>query len=461
MNEEKILNVLQSQRDLFLSNRTKDVRFRIEMLKKLKKAILAHREDIVASIRTDFGVEGHYDANGRLLFILDELNSFIKHLKRWAKPVKVRTSMLLLPAKSRYVYEPLGTTLLIAAWNAPYLVNFFTLFASIAAGNCTILKPSELSAASSAVLAKIIGSTFDESYCAVIEGGVEETTFLLKQRFDFICYTGSTHVGKIVYRAASEHLTPVLLELGGKSPCIVDETANIPLTAKRICTAKHMNAGQVCIAPDYILVHSKVKQAFLAEMKRRLDAFYPGGVFDSPDFMQIINQRHFDRLHGLLQSVKKENIAYGGRFDRSLLKIEPTLIDHVGWEDTLMQEEIFGPLIPIMEYDNLDEVIAQIKRREKPLAFYIYSTNQNTIAKVLQETSSGSVGINASILQFMNRHLPFGGVGHSGFGRYRGKSGFESFSNKKAIFHKSLWFENSLLDPPYGKKHKLLEWLIR
>lgn len=461
MGYEPLLKIIENQRDFFASNRTKDVRFRLDMLKKLKQAILDHEDDIRASLQEDFGVEGQYDTCGRLVFLLDELNYFIKNLKRWAKPTNVRTSKLLFPGRSRYVYEPRGVTLLIAAWNAPYLVNFFTLFASIAAGNCTILKPSELSDASSKVLAKIVGSVFDPAYCAVIEGGVDETTFLLRQRFDFICYTGSTRVGQIVYEAAAKNLTPVILELGGKSPCIVDETADIRLAAKRICSAKHMNAGQVCIAPDYILVHSKVKQAFVAELKRRLGLFYPDGPLASPDGARIINRRHFDRLRGLLESVQAKNIEYGGKVDESLLKIEPTLIDNVDWDDAIMQEEIFGPLVPILEYEDLDHVIRRIKQREKPLALYVYSTDTATIDKVLHETSSGSAGINVSVLQFMNKYLPFGGVGHSGFGRYRGKFGFESFSNQRAIFQKSRWFETNLFDPPYQNKHKVLRLFIR
>ena len=461
MSHESILKIIESQRDFFNSNRTKDIYFRLEMLKKLKQAILDHEDDIKTSLQEDFDVEGQYDTCGRLVFILDELNYFIKNLKRWTKPVKVRTSKLLFPGRSQYIHEPLGVTLLIAAWNAPYLVNFFTLFASIAAGNCTIIKPSELSEASSKVLAKIIGSVFDPAYCAVIEGEVEETTFLLQQRFDFICYTGSTRVGQIVYEAAAKHLTPVILELGGKSPCIVDETADLQLAAKRICSAKHMNAGQVCVAPDYILVHSQVKQAFVAELKRRLDLFYPNGPLTSPDCARIINRRHFDRLRVLLESIPKEKIEYGGKLDESRLKIEPTLINNVHWDDAIMQEEIFGPLVPILEYNSLDEVIQQIKQREKPLALYVYSTNKATIDQVLHETSSGSVGINVSVLQFMNKYLPFGGVGHSGFGRYRGKVGFESFSNQRAIFSKSRWLETNLFDPPYENKHKVLRFFMR
>lgn len=461
MDKNAITDLVKRQKKFFDTNATREINFRIKMLKSLKSAIIANKESIIDATRKDFGVEGHYDAVGRILFVIDELNYFIRNLRKWSKPEKVKTSMLVQPAKSIVVHEPMGNVLLIGPWNAPYMVNLFTLIASIGAGNCTILKPSEFTSASSKVLSRIISSVFERDFCAVVEGGIDESTRLLQQRFDLICYTGGTRVGKIVYEAASKNLTPVILELGGKSPCIIDESAHIQLSAKRICTAKHMNGGQVCTSPDYLLVHSEIKQKFISEMKKRLELFYPDTVFETKDYTCIVNNSHFDRLHRLLGGVNKNNIEYGGKSDRTRLKIEPTLINNVKWDDEIMQEEIFGPLIPVIEYTDLDSVIGKINSREKPLALYIYSRNKKNIRKVMQETTSGSMGVNGSILQYFNKYLPFGGVGHSGFGRYRGKSGFESFSNKKSVFNKSLYFESDLLDPPYKNKHKVMDLMIR
>lgn len=460
MKEGRILEIIQKQKHFFFTNKTKDIGFRIEMLKNFKKAILAHKDEIVASVEKDFGT-GMYDAYARIVFVIDELNYFIKYLKKWTKPVKVNTPITLFNGKSQYVYEPFGISLIISAWNAPYMVTFLPLIAAIGAGNCSIIKPSEVSRATSKVISKIIRSTFDENFCTVVEGGIAETTVLLEQRFDFICYTGNTHVGKIVYKAASKNLTPVILELGGKSPCIVDESADIKLTAKRICTAKFMNAGQVCTSPDYIVVHTKVKDSLISELKKCIESFYKDNALTTSDYTQIINEKHFDRVLALLKSVHQVNIEYGGKYDRDCFKIEPTVINNVNWDDMIMKEEIFGPLIPIIEYDNLDDVIIKIKQREKPLALYIYSKKNNNIKKIVEETSSGGMGINVSVLHFLNRYLPFGGVGNSGFGKYRGKTGFETFSNKKAIFNKSLWFESNLLNPPYGNKHRILEYMIK
>lgn len=460
MEEGRILEIIQNQNHLFLTNKTKNIGFRIEMLKNLKKAIIAYKDEIVASVQKDFGT-GVYDAYGRIVFVIDELNYFIRDLKKWSKPVKVNTPITLFNGKSRYVYEPYGISLIISAWNAPYMVTFLPLIAAIGAGNCSIIKPSEVSPASSKVISEIIRSAFNENFCAVIEGGIAETTFLLEQRFDFICYTGSTHVGKIVYEAASKNLTPVILELGGKSPCIVDESADLRLTAKRICTAKFMNTGQVCTSPDYIVVHTKVKDRLISELKQCIKNFYKDNALASSDYTQIINEKHFDRVLVLLKSVHQDNIEYGGKYDRDCFKIEPTIINNINWDDVIMKEEIFGPLLPVITYNQLDDVIIRIKQREKPLALYVYSKNRYHIKKIVEETSSGGMGINISVLHFLNRYLPFGGVGHSGIGKYRGKTGFETFSNKKAIFDKSLWFESNLLNPPFGNKHRILEYMIK
>jgi len=460
MTVSKISEIVENQKEYFASGKTKEIDFRIAMLKKLKTAILDHKDDVVDSVNRDFGT-GEYDGYGRIVYVIDEINHFIKKLKKWNRPVRVKTHMTLFHGRSEYIYEPYGVSLIIGAWNAPYMVTFLPLIASIGAGNCSVVKPSEISPATSQVITRIIRSVFPPEFCAVVEGGVPETTALLEQKFDFICYTGSTNVGKIVYKAATEHLIPVLLELGGKSPCIVDESADIKLTARRICTAKLLNAGQVCTSPDYITVHKNVKEKLISELEKTIREFYPDSALNSEDYTQIINEKNFNRLTGLLESVQPEKVRFGGGQDRNKLKIEPTLIDNVNWDDLIMSDEIFGPLIPIIEYEDLDSVIDKITKREKPLALYIYSKNEENIKKIRKATSSGALGINVSVLHFLNKHLPFGGVGNSGIGKYRGRTGYETFSHQKAIFNKALFFESKLMSPPYGNKHKMLEMMLR
>ncbi len=415
------LELIKKQRKYYSTGETRDIKFRIKQLKLLKAAILSHKKDIVEAIEQDFGVSGEYEGYGRILFIIDEIKHFIKNLKGWLKPVRVKTPFMLQPGKSKYLYEPLGVALIIGSWNAPFNVTLLPLIAALGAGNCCVLKPSELAPASSKVIAKIINTVFAPEYCTVVAGDIEQVTALLECKFDLICYTGGTQVGGIVYQAAAKQLTPVILELGGKSPCIVDETANIKISAKRICQAKHMIAGQVCTSPDYLLVHKKIKQELLEQMQKNFEDFYPEGALLSVDYSKIINEKHFARLSRILARISKNDIISGGRTDQEKLKIEPTLIDNVKWDSEIMQDEIFGPLIPIIEYSDLDVEIANINKRPKPLALYIYSKDQNTIEEVIAHTTSGAVGVNISIQHYLNKNLPFGGVGQSGFGTLPGR----------------------------------------
>ncbi len=456
-----VLSVVAKQKKYYNADMTLEVGYRIKQLLRLKESLIKHKEEIVKAIEQDFGVSGAYEAYGRLVFILDEIKNFVKHLNKWLQPVSVGTPVMLQPGKSKYIYEPLGVILIIGAWNAPFNVTFLPLIAAIAAGNCCVVKPSELSPASSRVITQIINSAFSEEYCKSIEGDKDTVTELLRCRFDMICYTGGAKIGKIIYQAAAEQLIPVILELGGKSPCVVDETANIKVSAKRICQAKHMIAGQVCTSPDYLLVHTKIKGEFIKEMQSCFARFYPDGALVSPDYSRIINEKNFERLLELLKGIPEENILHGGGYDQQKLRIEPTIIDNVEWESTIMQNEIFGPLVPVLEYDNLDSVISNIRRRPKPLALYIYSKNMSNIQKIINKTTSGGVGVNISIQHFLNRNLPFGGVGNSGIGRYRGKFGVYAFSNQKAIYEKKLWIETKLMDPPYADKANNMEMFLR
>ena len=446
-------NLLEKQRAFFLTGKTKNVEFRLEKLKVLQSWILGNSEAILKALSDDLGKSGFEAHASEIMGPLEELKLAIKKVRCWARPKRVRTPLTFFKAGSRYFYEPFGVVLAISAWNYPFTLSLTPLIGALAAGNCCILKPSELAPHTSQLLADMINACFDEEYCAVVQGGADETTLLLNERFDFIHYTGSTRVGKIIALAAAKHLTPVVLEMGGKSPCIVDETADIKISARRICWGKFLNAGQTCIAPDYILVQRKMKQELVAALQEQIKTFYGPDARNSPDYCRIINTNHFTRLAALL---KDGNILSGGKTDEERLYIEPTLMDSVSWDSPVMREEIFGPILPILTYDELPELIAKLKTLEKPLALYMFSQNKEAQQKVLNQLSFGGGCINATILHTGNAHLPFGGVGKSGIGNYHGKWSFETFSHKKSILNKSLLFDLPFLYPPYKDK---LKWL--
>lgn len=452
--KDHILNILRKQDAFFATGRTKEIDFRLKSLVKFKKAILAHEKQLFAALKSDINRSDFESFVSSIMMVTMEIDLMVKNLKKWTRPKKVRTPLMISPAKSSIRYEPFGKMLVIGAWNAPVIVTLLPLVGILAAGNTAVIKPSELAPESSKVMKSIVSSCFPEDYCAAIEGGVEETTLLLDQRFDFIVYTGSTQVGKIVAAKAAKYLTPTLLELGGKSPCIVDKNVNIEVASRRIAWTKYTNAGQICTAPDYLVIHKDIKDEFLAALKKRILEFYGEDPSKSPDYAKIINKRHFDRLSGLLLEGK---IIHGGRTDREKGYMEPVILDTIGWDSTIMEEEIFGPILPVIEYENLDEVLTRITKGEKPLALYVYTENKKLAEKVLSSTTSGGAGVNASVIHFLNQNLPFGGVGNSGMGNYHGRASIDTFSHKKSVINKTTAFDPKMIYAPYEGKLKLLK----
>ena len=450
--------LLEKQRNFFKTGKTKDVEFRIQALKKLKKVIISRNDEINEALKKDLNKSEFETFTSEIAGPLNEINFALKNLYSWTKPLKVKTPLILFRGKSRVYYEPFGTVLIITPWNYPFNLVMSILTGAVAAGNCCVVKPSELSPYTSGLVSEIIREVFDEEHCASVDGGVSETTELLKERFDFIHYTGSTNVGKVIARAAAEYLTPITLELGGKSPCIVDKSADLEVSARRILWGKFLNAGQTCVAPDYLLIHKDIKNQFLDIMKKELLKFYGENPEESNDYVRIINEKHFDRIASLLSC---GNIITGGRTNREQLYIEPAVIDGITWENPVMRDEIFGPVLPVLEYENIDEIIEMITSREKPLALYLFSKNKSIWERIIKEVSFGGGCINDVIFHQVSYYLPFGGVGNSGMGAYHGKWGFEAFSHKKGILNKSLWPEIKLFYPPYNEKIKFVKKFLK
>jgi len=438
--------LLAKQRAFFTTGKTKSIEFRIEQLIKLRQVVIEKHKDIESSLYKDLKKSEFEAFATEVTAMIDEINAAVGHLETWTKPVNVDTPPLFGQAESKIYYEPYGTVLILNTWNYPFVLCFKPLVGALAAGNCCVVKPSEVAPTTSKVLADIINTAFDEEYCVAIECGVEETTKLLEERFDFILYTGSTSVGKIVAQAAARHLTPTVLELGGKNPCIIDETADITRSVPTICWGKFINSGQTCTAPDYIVVHKDKKDELIESLIKQIKAFYGDNIQSNPDFGRIINERHVARLQDLLN---EGNIVFGGHTDLADHYVSPTIIEGITWDSKIMQEEIFGPIIPIITYENLSDVIKKLNEREKSLALYIYSTNEATQQQLIHEASFGGGSINATLMHMLNTNLPFGGVGNSGHGSYSGRWSFETFSHKKSILNRTLTDEPSPLFPPY------------
>ena len=438
---------IEQQRAFFQTGQTKSVDFRIAKLQSLKQAILDHQDAILEAAKADLGkpaFEAYFE-----IMTLGEVNRAINKLKTWVKPRRVKTSINQFPSSAWIQPEPLGVVLIIGPWNYPFQLMMSPLVGAIAAGNCAILKPSEHAPHTSSIVAKIIKSAFDPSYIAVFEGDVDTSKQLLAEKFDHIFFTGGTAIGKIVMQAAAEHLTPVTLELGGKSPCIVDADIDLEIAAKRIIWGKFINAGQTCIAPDYLLVDRQIKQPLLDLLKQKIQTFYGDNPANSPDYGRIINQRQFSRLASFLDN---GTVVVGGKTDPDSRYIAPTVLDDISWDQPVMQEEIFGPILPVLTYDNLDSAIAQINARPKPLALYIFSKDPIKQDKVLSETSSGGVCINDTVMHYTLSGLPFGGVGDSGIGSYHGKTSFDTFSHQKSVLKKGLWLDLGWRYAPYTLK---------
>ena len=424
----------KKQLSFFNSGKTKDVAFRIETLKKLRELVVRHEDDILKAVKADLNKPEMEAKRAEVGLVLSEIDFAVENLAEWAAPKEVETPSTHAGAKSYIYQDPYGLALVIAPWNYPFQLAVSPVVGAIAAGNCVVLKPSELTPHTSSLLAKMFNENFPEEYLTVVEGEVETSTALLKENFDYIFFTGSTMVGKIVAEAAAKHLTPVTLELGGKSPTIVHEDANIEEAAKRIARGKFANAGQTCVAPDYILVQRNVKDELLANLKEVVTNTYGEDVSQNLDFPHVVSEKHFDRLSSFLTN---GDIVFGGKTDRSRLFIEPTVLDNISWEDNVMQDEIFGPILPVIVYDEISEVIEAIVKRPKPLALYLFSEDEAVQDHILNSVSFGGGSINDTINHMTSHYLPFGGVGDSGMGAYHGKASFDTFSHAKSILKRS------------------------
>ena len=450
--------MLENQRRFFRSGRTKDISFRIKQLNILKHAIVENEEKIEQALYEDLRKAPYEAYLTEIGIVLDEIRHMAKKVRKWARPKRVSTPIYHFPAGS-YIYpEPYGLALIISPWNYPFQLAVAPLIAAMAAGNCAVIKPSELSPHTSQVLFELIENYFDPGYISVVTGDADASKALLAEKFDYIFFTGSPGVGKIIMKAAANHLTPVTLELGGKSPCIVDADANVNLAAKRIVSGKFINAGQTCIAPDYLFVHQSVKEPLVDQMITYIEKFFGARSMENKNYPKIINQHHFERLTAL---TKDATIMCGGDSDPDQQVIAPTLLSNVGWSHPSMQAEIFGPILPVLEYDNLSEAIEKINDRPKPLALYLFSTNQNSIDRVLKETSFGGGCVNDTLIHFATPYLPFGGVGTSGMGSYHGKFGFDTFSHRKSVMKNTVRFDFPFRYPTFYKHIKLLKTVLR
>ncbi|AFY53224.1 NAD-dependent aldehyde dehydrogenase [Rivularia sp. PCC 7116] len=452
--------IIHKQRVFFKTGQTKDISFRIQQLKILKQAIVDNEAAILDALKSDVNKPLVESYIAEIVLVVKEIEYAIKNIKNWTKPKKKNAPWQFIPASATVYPQPLGVVLIIGAWNFPFQLTIAPLIGAIAAGNCAILKPSEIANHTSNLIAEIVNKYFDSSYLATIEGGVETSKQLLAEKFDHIFFTGGTSVGKIIMEMAAKNLTPVTLELGGKSPCIVDNDIDIEIAARRITWGKFLNAGQACLAPDYLLVHKKIKKNLLSEIQKCLQEFYGENPAKSPDYARIINQKQFDRLVNYLKDLTDLNsrkIIIGGETISNEFYIAPTLIDEVSWEDAIMQEEIFGPILPVIEFTNYQEAIDIVNCHPKPLALYLFSRNKSLQKQVVEETSFGGGCINHTMIHYAAPSLPFGGIGNSGIGSYHGKVSFNTFSHYKSILKKPFILDVKLLYPPYKNKLSLIK----
>lgn len=446
--------MLHAQRAYFGKGECKDVEFRIRQLKKLYQWICEHEQDIMDALYQDLNKSSFEAYATEIGIVKEEIRYALKHIKKWAAPRRVRTPITQFPSRSFVYPEPYGVVLIMSPWNYPFQLTVAPLVGAICAGNCAVVKPSAYSPNTTRVMAEMIRELFPAEYVAVVEGGRAENQALLDEKFDYIFFTGSVNVGKYVMEKASAHLTPVSLELGGKSPCIVDETADLKLAAKRIVWGKFLNCGQTCIAPDYILVQKNVKDKLIRQMDRYIKKMFGKDALQNDEYPKMINEKHFDRVLGLKREV---HVVSGGKSDRSTLKIEPTILDQVSWESPVMQEEIFGPLLPVLTFYDMREAIQMVNARPRPLALYYFTKDKSREAKVLKNISYGGGCINDTVVHIATSHMPFGGVGNSGMGGYHGKDSFDTFTHKKSIMKKSRWIDIPIRYAPFKNKLALLK----
>lgn len=453
MTETEIRQIVENQRTYFYTGATLPLSHRIEALKKIQSYILTHEAEIGKAIRKDLGKSDFESYMCETGLVLSEITYMLKHIRSFAKEKNVLTPLAQFHSRSFKKPSPYGVALIMSPWNYPFLLTIDPLIDALSAGNTVVLKPSAYSPYTSAVIQSMIEECFDTRYVAVITGGRAENTCLLNEHFDYIFFTGSQTVGKEVMRHAAAHLTPVTLELGGKSPCIVEESANIKLAARRIVFGKYLNCGQTCVAPDYIYCDRKIKDQLLAEIKRQIKRQFRSEPLTNKNYGKIINEKHFDRITKLIDSSK---VVFGGKCDRTTLKIEPTVMDHVTFDDAVMQEEIFGPILPILTYDSLDQAIHKINSMPHPLALYVFTSDKTAARKVTARCGFGGGCINDTIIHLATSEMGFGGFGESGMGSYHGKDGFRTFSHYKSIVDKKTWLDLPMRYQPYRKVNEKL-----
>ena len=460
MTGSEIQALVSRQREYYESGATLDTGFRISKLKKLYEAVKRHEKDIARALKEDLGKSGYESYMCETGMVLSEISYMIRHTMSFAGKKGVRTPLAQFCSRSFTLPSPYGTTLIMSPWNYPLLLTLDPLADAVAAGNTAVIKPSAYSPNTVKVIGQIIAESFSPEHVALVSGGREENSALLDQKFDFIFFTGSRAVGKEVLRKAAEYLTPVVLELGGKSPCIIDSSADIELSAKRVVFGKYLNCGQTCVAPDYILCHRSVKDDFLSEVINQIEKQFGKDPLANPDYGKIINRKHFDRLLGL---INREKLVIGGQSEKEGCRIAPTVMDNVTWDDAVMGEEIFGPIMPVLAFDSIDEVIADLKERDKPLALYIFSKDKRNIKRVMTQLSFGGGCVNDVIIHLATPAMGFGGVGESGMGAYHGKAGFDAFSHRKSVVDKKTWLDLPMRYQPYKSRlnEKLLYMFMR
>ena len=459
MTEQEINSLVTRQRKYFQTGATLPVSVRITALRGLYTAIVKYENEIHDALKKDLGKSGFESYMCETGLVLEEISYMLKHIRRFAGEKRVRTPLAQFHSRSFKKPSPYGVTLIMSPWNYPFMLTLSPLVDALAAGNTAVVKPSAYSPNTSVILRKILSQCFDPQYVAVVTGGRAENTCLLREHFDYIFFTGSQTVGKEVMRNAAEYLTPVTLELGGKSPCIVDQTADIRLAARRIVFGKYLNCGQTCVAPDYIYCHRSVKDSLVKEIQRQIQLQYGEEPLHNPDYGKIINEKHFDRILGLIEEKK---IVHGGNSDRDTLRIEPTVLDNVTFADPVMQEEIFGPLMPVLVFDNLDEAITRINAMPHPLALYFFTSDKAAAKDVTSRCGFGGGCINDTIIHLATTEMGFGGFGESGMGAYHGKTGFDTFSHYKSIVDKKTWIDLPMRYQPYRKMHeKMVRFFLK
>lgn len=451
--------LVKKQRDFFDSGRTFDLSYREQALNLLEQAILKYENRLYDALRKDLGKSRGESYMCEVGLTLSELRYMRRHLRSFSRNCRVRTPLAQFHAKSFTVQEPYGVVLVMSPWNYPVLLTLEPLIGALAAGNCCVVKPSAYSPAVSGVMAALLREAFPEDYVAAVEGGRQENQSLLEQKFDYIFFTGGVTVGKLVMEKASAHLTPVTLELGGKSPCIVDHTANLKLAARRLVFGKYLNCGQTCVAPDYVLAEQNIKDEFLGYVKKEIEKQYGKQPLLNPAYGKIVNRKHFDRILGLID---RKKLVCGGESDADALKIAPSVLDNVAEMDAVMQEEIFGPVLPVLTVKNMDEAYTFVKRRPQPLALYIFTSDQRTEERFLREVPFGGGCVNDTIIHLATSNMGFGGVGNSGMGSYHGRKSFETFSHEKSVVKKYTWLDLPMRYQPYtGIKEKLVRMFVK